>query len=147
MSKRTRTSHKRKQKQESIVVWIIAGIAVLFMLAVTNWTVFLCCAGVLIALIVITFTVKISRHARLHAPHVQPLPGVTQGEIVRDSRYITASTKRKVWERDGGQCVECHSRSLLEYDHVIPYSKGGATSTGNLQLLCRTCNRHKSDKI
>ena len=35
----------------------------------------------------------------------------------------------------------------LEYDHIIPYSKGGANTVKNLRLLCRTCNRLKGDRI
>ena len=53
----------------------------------------------------------------------------------------------RVWNRDGGACVKCGSRENLEFDHIIPYSKGGATTYRNLQLLCQKCNREKSDKI
>mgnify|MGYP006168211357 CR=1 FL=1 len=35
---------------------------------------------------------------------------------------------------------------FLEYDHIVPFSKGGKTTFRNLQLLCRTHNRMKSDK-
>lgn len=52
-----------------------------------------------------------------------------------------------VWNRDGGKCVECGSKENLEFDHRIPFSKGGATSYRNLQLLCQHCNRSKSNKI
>jgi len=52
-----------------------------------------------------------------------------------------------VWNRDGGQCVKCNSNQDLEYDHMIPLSKGGSNSYKNLQLLCRKCNRSKSDNI
>lgn len=52
-----------------------------------------------------------------------------------------------VWNRDGGKCVYCGSCENLEFDHIIPISRGGATSYRNLQLLCEKCNRTKSDKI
>lgn len=52
-----------------------------------------------------------------------------------------------VWNRDGGKCCICGSKENLEFDHIIPISKGGATTFRNLQLLCRDCNRQKSDNI
>ncbi len=52
-----------------------------------------------------------------------------------------------VWNRDGGQCVKCNSNQDLEYDHIIPLSKGGSNRYRNLQILCLKCNRSKSDRI
>lgn len=52
-----------------------------------------------------------------------------------------------VWNRDGGKCCICGAKENLEFDHIIPLAKGGATSFRNLQLLCRSCNRLKSDNI
>ena len=53
----------------------------------------------------------------------------------------------KVWNRDGGKCVKCGSQEKLEFDHIIPHSKGGANSYRNLQILCKKCNVEKSNKI
>lgn len=52
-----------------------------------------------------------------------------------------------VWRRDGGRCVYCGSTQNLQLDHIIPFSKGGDTCLENLQLLCRSCNIKKSNKI
>ena len=52
-----------------------------------------------------------------------------------------------VWNRDGGKCVYCGSTENLQFDHIIPFSKGGATTIENLQLLCQKCNLEKSNKI
>ncbi|MEV6280344.1 TerD family protein [Nocardia sp. NPDC051832] len=65
----------------------------------------------------------------------------------RDSRSIPQEVKAEVWQRDGGRCVECGSSHYLEFDHVIPLSRGGATSASNLQILCRACNRVKGARI
>lgn len=53
----------------------------------------------------------------------------------------------QVWNRDGGKCVKCGSQQNLEFDHIIPFSKGGATTYRNLQILCKSCNLDKSNSI
>ena len=63
------------------------------------------------------------------------------------NRRISQDVKDRVWNRDNGKCVECGSNENLEFDHIIPFSKGGANTYRNLQLLCEHCNRSKSDKI
>lgn len=60
---------------------------------------------------------------------------------------IPKRVQREVWRRDGGRCVECGSRKNLEFDHIIPISKGGSNTARNIQLLCEECNRKKSNKI
>ncbi len=65
----------------------------------------------------------------------------------QSSRSIPQDVKQAVWQRDGGQCVECGATDYLEYDHVVPFSKGGASTINNVQLLCRRCNLQKSDRI
>ena len=52
-----------------------------------------------------------------------------------------------VWQRDLGMCVKCGSAERLEYDHIIPISRGGSSTERNVQLLCETCNREKSANI
>lgn len=61
------------------------------------------------------------------------------------SRYISATTKKIVFTRDGGICQCCGSSQNLEYDHIIPFSCGGSSDTSNIQLLCMKCNRSKSN--
>jgi hypothetical protein len=60
---------------------------------------------------------------------------------------IPQHVKTEVWQRDHGRCVQCDATDYLEFDHVIPRSRGGADTVGNIQLLCRRCNLAKSDKI
>jgi len=62
-------------------------------------------------------------------------------------RYISKEVRREVWRRDQGRCVECSSRERLEFDHIIPASKGGSNTARNIQLLCEKCNRKKYNKI
>lgn len=63
------------------------------------------------------------------------------------SRHISESVKDSVWNRDRGKCVECGSNEKLEFDHIIPFSKGGSNTKRNIQLLCEACNRSKSNRI
>ncbi len=64
-----------------------------------------------------------------------------------ERRRISKDVRQLVWTRDEGQCVQCGATDYLEYDHLIPVSKGGSNSANNIQLLCRRCNSEKSDSI
>ena len=46
----------------------------------------------------------------------------------------------------GYKCQRCGSRDNLEIDHVVPHSWGGSSGMHNLQVLCRECNRQKSNR-
>lgn len=65
-------------------------------------------------------------------------------------RYEMNLNRKKVYrylvERDGEVCSNCTATELLEIDHIVPVSKGGGNNYKNLQLLCRQCNRIKSNK-
>lgn len=61
------------------------------------------------------------------------------------SRYISETTKKIVFTRDGGVCQCCGSSQNLEFDHITPFSCGGNSSVSNIQLLCQKCNRSKSN--
>lgn len=86
-------------------------------------------------------------------PSLEPMKGKTKAKSITPeendarSRRIPQEVKDKVWNRDGGKCVECGSKQNLEFDHIIPFSKGGANTYRNLQLLCEPCNRSKSASI
>lgn len=62
-------------------------------------------------------------------------------------RGIPSAVKDAVWRRDSGRCVQCGSQIALEFDHIIPFSKGGASTYRNVQLLCQACNRAKAGAI
>ena len=60
---------------------------------------------------------------------------------------ISKDVQSFVWKRDGGRCVECDSNENLEFDHIIPVSKGGSNTARNLQLLCEPSNRREGASI
>lgn len=75
---------------------------------------------------------------------------IDSGELFGDKTKrppIPREVADAVWRRDGGRCVYCGSTENLQYDHIIPFSKGGATTLENLQLLCQKCNLDKSNHI
>lgn len=88
---------------------------------------------------------KDRRHDReLRRAHV--LLDVEQGlaaPLARQRQPIPREVREAVFSRDGGRCVECESSFDIQYDHVIPWSHGGADSVQNLQLLCSACNQRK----
>ena len=69
-------------------------------------------------------------------------------------RTFDEKTAMEVYEEQGHKCVgvNCpeNGRELefyeMEADHIIPWSKGGQTVKQNCQMLCRHCNRTKSNK-
>ena len=71
----------------------------------------------------------------------------TSREPIYIRKPIPQNVKDQVWNRDGGKCIQCGSNENLEFDHIIPHSKGGADTYRNLQLLCQPCNGRKSNKI
>ncbi len=54
----------------------------------------------------------------------------------RNTSSIPQDVKIAVSARDGGRCRQCGSTTDLHFDHVIPWSKGGANTVANIQLLC-----------
>ncbi len=48
-------------------------------------------------------------------------------------------------------CAECgrteRTRRFFQVDHIVPINKGGKSVPENLQILCRSCNARKSDKL
>jgi 5-methylcytosine-specific restriction endonuclease McrA len=44
-------------------------------------------------------------------------------------------------------CVFCGSKEKITMDHIIPISRSGNHSIGNLQPLCRRCNSSKKSRL
>ena len=62
------------------------------------------------------------------------------------SKYDVA----RLMETQGKECACCSvdlDSAGYHVDHIHPISRGGSNSPDNLQLLCPTCNRRKSNKL
>jgi hypothetical protein len=68
-------------------------------------------------------------------------------ETTYDRPRIPEKVRIEVWRRDGDKCARCGSRERLEYDHVVPISRGGSNTARNVELLCESCNRKKSANV
>lgn len=68
-----------------------------------------------------------------------------------DSRKITPREMRRLLARHNNRCAGCDAQftdtNPLEWDHIIPISRGGRHAIGNFWPLCRRCNRNKSAKL
>jgi hypothetical protein len=71
-------------------------------------------------------------------------------ELRNISRTIPRVTQFRVLKRENQICRECGNSvkdEEIEFDHIIPWSKGGSSDEYNIRLLCKQCNRKKSDKF
>lgn len=77
-------------------------------------------------------------------------PFTETGELRRIGRHIPRDVMLRVVRRDNNQCQIC-SKVLkddeIEFDHIIPLSRGGSSEENNIQVTCFDCNRDKSDKF
>jgi hypothetical protein len=64
-------------------------------------------------------------------------------------KAIPFHVRMRIVRRDNYTCQHC-SKHLgddeVEFDHIIPVSKGGSSEEHNIRLTCFECNRDKSDE-
>lgn len=61
-----------------------------------------------------------------------------------DIPITTIAPKRAILERDNKICAYCLSYGDT-VDHIVPKSRGGDSSYGNLITCCRSCNSKKAN--
>lgn len=66
--------------------------------------------------------------------------------------YISKSIRLSVAAKARHRCGYCltsqeYSGALLEIEHIIPLTRGGARAEENLWLACSWCNRFKSAQV
>jgi hypothetical protein len=74
--------------------------------------------------------------------------------LTRDERHLSIrafsdSQKMEVYALQEGICAMCGEKfelGQMEADHITPWSEGGKTTKENCQMLCKSCNRRKSNK-
>lgn len=93
------------------------------------------------------FIASIKSTKNLHSLMLENIDKIESAVRIETDRYISPEVRREVWRRDQGRCVQCGSQLNLEFDHIIPVSKGGSNTSRNIQLLCENCNREKYNNI
>lgn len=72
---------------------------------------------------------------------------VRRVRIRQSAEHYTPADVKELFLLQRGKCACCREKLAdYEVDHVQPLSKGGHNGRGNIQLLCRHCNRTKHDK-
>ena len=66
--------------------------------------------------------------------------------------YVPRALRQRVMATARGRCGYCLTREAvtgtpLGFEHIIPQSRGGATSEANLWLSCAQCNMRKNDRL
>jgi hypothetical protein len=86
--------------------------------------------------------------------HICPVSSVAEeytetAEERLTGRHIPFKTQIRITRRDNYTCQICGKHlndNEIEFDHIIPLSKGGSSEEHNLRLTCFPCNRAKSNK-
>ena len=83
----------------------------------------------------------------MHPPETEYLI-VSKEEINREKEKARRLRESAWWKRkiEKGICHYCHrkvGRAVLTMDHVVPLSRGGKSSKGNIVPSCKECNNKK----
>jgi 5-methylcytosine-specific restriction endonuclease McrA len=87
--------------------------------------------------------------------HVCPVFFVSEettetSEPRRRGRFVLTYVKMRVARRDENTCQICGKHLMdnqIEFDHIIPVSKGGSSEEHNIRVTCFKCNRDKRDSV
>ena len=77
-------------------------------------------------------------------------PFTETAELRNIGRSIPRATQFRVLKRENQICSDC-GRSVkdedVEFDHIIPWSKGGSSDEHNIRLLCKVCNKKRGNRF
>ena len=93
--------------------------------------------------------ITIERKSRAKRKEAQrPLKNSRQqirNRLLTGSKYTISS--REIEKLYSQPCYRCETTKNTTIDHIIPLSRGGNHSIGNLMTLCRKCNASKGKKF
>ncbi len=79
-----------------------------------------------------------------------PLPAVIRLAMYIRKPFLdrVAFNKKNILRRDGYTCQYCNRRGeRLTVDHIVPRSRGGATTWINVVAACLRCNLRKGNRL
>lgn len=84
------------------------------------------------------------RYAKAN-PHVGQAAKRKRKALVADAGMFEVTPKdwQRIVNRHDGRCFYCRKPGPMTMDHVIPISRGGTHSVGNLVPACASCNCRK----
>ena len=74
------------------------------------------------------------------------LPSVVSLKTYVKPARFPAFTRFNVFLRDRFECQYCGAVDDLTFDHLVPRSRGGMTTWGNVITACSPCNLRKGNK-
>ena len=95
--------------------------------------------------------IEITNFIKHQDPHYKEVASVIPPRVGTENFIkatgITRAQRARILDRDAHKCKKCSSDEHLCIDHIMPVSRGGDSSDGNLQVLCIGCNTRKGNKI
>lgn len=86
---------------------------------------------------------------RTHA-HTRKQSALIRNRLM-DGASVPGGVSKRDWDRlvnrHDGKCAYCGTKSKLTQDHVVPISRGGKHSIGNILPVCRSCNSSKKNAL
>src|SRR5436305_11546482 len=107
----------------------------LYMVGVVFMVILICCVTIIVGLAVGALVAFVAG-----ALGYAPQGSLDQHSGSRVRPPLPLALRTAVLDRDHWQCVYCGSTEELQIDHIIPVSRGGATTLDNLEVLCKHCN-------
>src|SRR5258708_3918975 len=89
------------------------------------------------------------RWRRSHPDHIRAQNARIRARRLKADGHYTAQELRDLRRRQRSRCAKCREKlpDNFHADHIIPITKYGSNLIKNIQLLCPTCNRKKSNRL
>jgi hypothetical protein len=76
---------------------------------------------------------------------IDRLRQISSNRLQINRKQISEHVLAFVLQRDLNKCVICADDSNLQFDHILPVSKGGNNEPENLRILCQHCNQSRGN--